>query len=201
MSDQTDNRDFDEELREMAGYRSEQDQGMGAISASELEHIGNPTVTDIYQMDNDERSDMIDPEDESLDTLTNANLREGETDDVMEAIEEGLSYVPPIDPPLQADSDAAFEVSVVNGFAIDANEPGNERVASLTKQVHVRLLHDAATAQIAHRIHVREVEAGVIELSGVVDDLTDEDLLLGVAETVEGIDEVVSALRVRGVDA
>ena len=41
----------------------------------------------------------------------------------------------------------------------------------------------------------------MIELSGVVDDLTDEDLLLGVAETVEGIDEVVSALRVRGVDA
>lgn len=194
MSDQTDNRDFDEELREMAGYRSEQDQGMGAISASELEHIGNPTVTDIYQMDNDERSDMIDPEDESLDTLTNANLREGETDDVMEAIEEGLSYVPPIDPPVQADSDADFEQA-------DADEQGNEPVASLASQVHVRLIHDSATAQLAHRIHVREVEAGVIELSGVVDDLTDEDLLLGVAESVEGIDEVVSALRVRGVDA
>jgi hypothetical protein len=193
MSDQSDNRDFDEELREMAGYRSEEDQGMGAISASELENLGNPTVTDIYQMDNDERSDMIDP-DESLDDLTSVNLREGETDDVMEAIEEGLSYVPPIDPPLEADPDADFEQA-------DADEQGNEPVATLTRQMHLRLLHDSATAQIASRIHVREVEPGVIELNGVVDDLTDEDLLLGVAESVEGIDEVVSALRVRGVDA
>ncbi len=194
MSDQSSDQEYDEQLREMAGYRSPEDQGMGAISAAELEKIGNHTVTDIYQMDNDERSDMIDPDEDSLDDLTSANLREGETDDVMEAIEEGLSYVPPIDPPLQADPDADFEQA-------DADEQGNERVASLARQVHGRLRHDSATAQLADRIHVREVEAGVIELSGVVDDLTDEDLLLGVAETVEGIDEVVSALRVRGVDA
>ena len=92
MSDQSSDQDFDEELREMAGYRSPEDQGMGAISAAELENVGNHTVTDIYQMDNDERSDMIDPDEDSLDALTSANLREGETDDVMEAIEEGLSY-------------------------------------------------------------------------------------------------------------
>lgn len=194
MSDQSSDQEYDEQLREMAGYRSPEDQGMGAISAAELEKIGNHTVTDIYQMDNDERSDMIDPDEDSLDDLTSANLREGETDDVMEAIEEGLSYVPPIDPPLQADPDADFEQA-------DADEQGNEPVASLSRQVQLRLIRDSATAQIAHRIHVRETEPGVIELSGVVDDLTDEDLLLGVAETVEGIDEVVSALRVRGVDA
>ena len=144
MSDQSSDQEYDEQLREMAGYRSPEDQGMGAISASELENIGNPTVTDIYQMDNDERSDMIDPDDDSLDSLTSANLREGETDDVMEAIEAGLSYVPPIDPPVQADPDADFEVDVVNGFAIDANEPGNERLASLVKQVQLRLLRDSA---------------------------------------------------------
>lgn len=200
MSDQTDNRDLDEQLREMAGYRSDDDQGVGAISAAELETIGEQTVTDIYQMDNDERQDLLDAE-ESLEDLTSTHLREGETDDAMEAIEEGLTYIPPIDPPVQADHDAAFEVEVVNGLALDADEPGNEGVASLAKQVHVRLLHDAATSLIANRIHVRETEPGVIELSGIVDDLTDEDVLIGVAEMVEGIEEVVSALRVRGVDA
>jgi len=40
---------------------------------------------------------------ESLDELTSENLREGETDDVIEAIQEGLSYVPPIDDPLDFD--------------------------------------------------------------------------------------------------
>ena len=200
MSDQTDNREFEEQLREMAGYRSADDQGLGVISASELETVGNQTVTDLYQMDNDERSDMIDPEETSLDDLTNPNLREGETDDVMEAIEEGLSYVPPIDPPLQADPDSPDGIAIVNGFALDADEAGNEVVASLAKQVHVHLLHDAATSLIAERIHVRETEPGYIELSGTIDDLTDEDMLLSVAEYVEGVEEVVSSLKVRGID-
>ena len=200
MSDQTDNREFEEQLREMAGYRSADDQGLGVISANELETVGNQTVTDLYQMDNDERSDMIDPEETSLDDLTNPNLREGETDDVMEAIEEGLSYVPPIDPPLQADPNSPDGIAIVNGFALDADEAGNEVVASLAKQVHVHLLHDSATSLIAQRIHVRETEPGYIELSGTIDDLTDEDMLLSVAEYVEGVEEVVSSLKVRGID-
>jgi hypothetical protein len=201
MSDLSDNMELEEELREMAGYRSEDDQGLGVISASELDTVGNPTITDLYQMDNDERRDMVDPEDasdDSLDDLTSANLRDGETDDVMEAIEEGLTYVPPIDPPLQADADSADEVAVVNGFALDADEEGNETVASLARQVHVHLLHDAGTSQIAQRIRVRETSPGVIHLHGEIDDLTDEDLVIGVAEDVEGIEEVVSHLTVRG---
>ena len=201
MSDQSDNMELEEQLREMAGYRSEDEQGLGAISATELDRVGNPTITDLYQMDNDERRDMVDPDDagdESLDELTSANLRDGETDDVMEAIEEGLTYVPPIDPPLQSNHDALDEVAVVNGFALDADEAGNEGIASLAQQVHVRLLHDSATAQVAHRVRVREVAPGVIHLHGEIDDLTDEDLVIGVAEDIEGVEEVVSHLTVRG---
>jgi hypothetical protein len=201
MSDQSDNMELEEQLREMAGYRSEDDQGLGAISATELDRVGNPTITDLYQMDNDERRDMVDPDDagdESLDELTSANLRDGETDDVMEAIEGGLAYVPPIDPPLQADSDAPDEVAVVNGFALDADEAGNETIASLAQQVHVRLLHDSATSQVAHRVRVRETANGIIHLHGEIDDLTDEDLVIGVAEDTEGVEEVVSHLTVRG---
>jgi hypothetical protein len=201
MSDLSDNMELEEQLREMAGYRSEDDQGLGVISASELDTVGNPTVTDIYQMDNDERRDMVDPEDasdDSLDDLTSANLRDGETDDVMEAIEGGLTYVPPIDPPLQSNHDTPDEIAVVNGFALDADEEGNETVASLAKQVHVHLLHDAGTSQVAHRVRVRETSPGIIHLHGEIDDLTDEDLIIGVAEDVEGIEEVVSHLTVRG---
>lgn len=201
MSDQSDNMELEEQLREMAGYRSEDDQGLGAISATELDRVGNPTVTDLYQMDNDERRDMIDPDDagdESLDELTSANLRDGETDDVMEAIEGGLTYVPPIDPPLQSNHDTPDEIAVVNGFALDADEAGNEGIASLAKQVHVRLLHDSATSQVAHRVRVREVSPGIIHLHGEIDDLTDEDLVIGVAEDIEGVEEVVSHLTVRG---
>lgn len=199
MSDLTDNRPLEEQLREMAGYRSDDDRGLGAISEHEIERAGNHNLTDIYQGDNDERRDLADPT-ESLDDLTGVNLRDGETDDAMEAIEEGLSYVPPIDPPLMADHDSPDEVAVVGGFALAADEEGNEGVASLAKRVHVRLLHDSATALIARRVRVRETEPGLILLSGTIDDLTDEELLIGVAEQVEGVEEVESRLRVAGIE-
>ncbi|HEY1013957.1 MAG TPA: hypothetical protein VGE07_14695 [Herpetosiphonaceae bacterium] len=197
MTDQTDDRSLDEELAELAGYRSRNDQGMGAIDQSELETLGNHNPTDVYQGEPDPRQELLEPA-ESLDMLTSTELREGETDDPMEAIEEGLTYVPPIDPPINLNSDARDEVEILNGFGMAADAGPLADGRSLAQIVMARIHQDSATVELAPRVRVRELDPGVIELRGEIADLTDEDLIVGVAESVEGVEEVVSELRYRG---
>ncbi len=196
MTDQTNNQPLDEQLDELAGYRPENDQGLGVMEESDVEHTGNFNNTDVYQGETDDSLDL-EVDEESLDLLISSNMREGETNDVMQAVQEGLTYVPDIDPPVRSNNDSpdGDEVDVVNGFALDAAEPGNERGASLAEQVHVRLLHDSASAELAHMIRVRQLPGGVIELSGPIRDLTDEELLLSVAGEIEGVNEVISHLQ------
>ncbi|GAA5529922.1 hypothetical protein [Herpetosiphon gulosus] len=95
--------DLRDELRELAGYRNEESDILGVFNADEIEQTQDFTVTDIEQGETEAYADLSEPF-ESLDELTSENLREGETDDVMEAIQEGLSYVPPIDDPLNFDA-------------------------------------------------------------------------------------------------
>lgn len=197
MTDQTNDQSLDEELEELAGYRSRNDQGMGAIDQSELETLGNHNPTDVYQGEPDPRQELLDPT-ESLDMLTSSDLREGETDDVMEAVEEGLAYVPPIDPPISLNNDARDEVEILNGFGLSADAGSLAGGRSLAQAVMARLHMDSATVELAPRVRVRELEPGVIELRGEIADLTDEDMIVGVAESVEGVEEVVSELRFRG---
>ncbi|KPL81434.1 hypothetical protein [Herpetosiphon geysericola] len=94
--------DLRDELRELAGYRNEESDVLGVFNADEVENLQDFTITDIEQGETEAYSDLDEPL-ESYDELTGENLREGETDDPMEAIQEGLSYVPPVDDPLDFD--------------------------------------------------------------------------------------------------
>ena len=116
-----------------------------------------------------------------LDALEADGLRDGETDDPLVAIEEGLTYVPPSDPPT-ARSDDPGGIDVAR--SIDDLEESD-----VNARVRAAIRGDAATSPFADRLEIAVLGSTAI-LRGTVDDLTDGDALVAVVETVEGIDEV-----------
>ena len=93
-----DSLDFVEELQALQGEEMPADQD-AVLDPDEIEARRQPTLT---EMDHgaaptgelDDRRTAG-----SLDGLALDELREGETDDAIAAAEEGLTYVPPSDPP------------------------------------------------------------------------------------------------------
>ena len=178
-------------------------------SADEVDTLGEMTDTRIYQGDLEARPPDGDQpgenEGENLESLVATELRAGETDDPNEAAEEGLTWVPPIDPPLRIDDDGP---EVAAGFGttaqdepFDADHHGEAMPArdEIESRVLEALRADAATAGLADRIAL-DAEAGVVRLAGVVEDLEDEDAILGVVEAVDGVQVVDSRITVAAVE-
>jgi hypothetical protein len=143
---------------------------------------------------------------ENLELLTELELRADETDDPMEAVEEGFTYVPPIDPPVVPGGDDNAEVASGLGMsALDEqyDEDHHDSFLSdddeMSARVREAIQADSSTNQYARTIAIT-ARGGVVTLHGVVADLVDSDNLLAVAEYVAGVDEVVDALRVRGLE-
>jgi osmotically-inducible protein OsmY len=139
--------------------------------------------------------------------LTELELRADETDDPMEAVEEGFTYVPPIDPPV-VPGGGYENAEVASGLGVSAlDEPYDEdhhdsfgsTDDELSARVREALRADSSTTQYASRIAIA-TSGGVVRLRGIVDDLVDSDNLLAVAEYVEGVEEVIDELRVRGLE-
>ena len=199
---------IEQQLREMAGYRSPDDQGEFP-AADELDDLGQISSTDVYegQLEAGSADDLpSDPDAENIEMLTELELRADETDDPMEATEEGFTYVPPIDPPVIPGGAANAEVA--SGLGLSAlDEPYDEdhhedfMTADDEMRARVReaLRADSTTTQYANTIAII-ARGGMVTLRGVVDDLVDSDNLLAVAEYVDGVDEVVDELRVRGLE-
>lgn len=197
---------IEQQLRAMAGYRAPEDQGT-IFDADEVDNLGELTRKDIDEGEliagNADRPEDV----ETLEMLTELELRDGETDDAMEAIEEGLTYVPPVDPPT-VPSDSFEDAEVASGLGTSALDepynashhsdflPGDDEMAGRVREA---IRADSSTTQYVTRIAI-EARGGVVTLRGLVDDLTDSDNLLAVAEYVEGVEEVVDELRVRGLD-
>ena len=154
------------------------------------------------------------PEDESpqheldsLELLTELELRAEETDDPMEAVEEGFAYVPPIDPPIVPGRTGTFaNAEIASGLGISAlDEPYDEGHHSsflpaddeISARVREALRADSSTCAYADRIAIA-ARSGVVTLYGSVDDLIDNDNLLAVAAYVRGVADVIDRLRVRG---
>ncbi len=199
--------ELEDKLRELAGYRPANAQG-GLINASDVEDLGELSPTARYEGELEAGVDDDLPDDsERLELLTEQELRADETDDVMEAVEEGYTYVPPIDPPTVPGRDGEYEnAEVASGLGLSSlEEPydadhhqtflssDDEIVARIKEAIRA----DSSTTAYAGRIAV-EARGGVITLRGVVDDMLDSDNLLAVAEYVEGVEEVVDELRIRG---
>ena len=62
--------------------------------------------------------------------LNELELRSGETADAEVAAEEGLAWVPPIDPPVVADESDPEGVRVAAGFGVDATRRAVRRRSS-----------------------------------------------------------------------
>lgn len=174
--------------------------------ADEVDGMGSMTSTRIYQGDLEARppdSDQPDdPAAENLESLTATELRDGETDDPNEAAEEGLTWIPPTDPPLRAGDDGP---EVAAGFGTSStDEPFDQdhHAAALAPvdEVEARVLEalraDALTSGFADDLEI-DVEGGQVRIAGLVDDVEDEDAVLAVVETVDGVVEADSRLKVR----
>src|SRR4051794_39302283 len=110
--DQGDSNEF---LDQLAGRNVEE---TAYIDTDDIEPLEGVTVTDVYEGDTDANQECEDGDAESYDMLVERELRAGETGDVMEAIEEGMTYVPPIDPAVVPDTDNPESVQVAAGFSV-----------------------------------------------------------------------------------
>lgn len=191
-------------IRELMGERRQVDQS-AIVDASEIDSLDATTATELYEgepgdsLENEEQSG-----DESLDLLTERELRADETDDVMEAIEEGYTYIPPIDPPVSPGK-GNQNAEVASGFGISSLEeeytedthsdflPADDEIQA---RVRDAIRADSSTNAYAHTIRI-SVRDGVVTLRGKVDDLVDSDNLLAVASYVEGIDDVIDEIEIK----
>jgi hypothetical protein len=143
----------------------------------------------------------------SLETLESTELRSGETDDPFQAAEEGLTWVPPVDPPTAGVADDG-DPRIGAGFGttagdepFDADHHGTALPPEdeVTARVREALLADAATSGLADALSI-ETEGGAVRVSGVVSDLEDEEHVLAVISAVDGVVDVTNRLRVEGLD-
>jgi hypothetical protein len=178
-------------------------------SADEIDRLGEITDTKIYEGELEARPPDSDQpghdRHENLESLAATELRDGETDDANEAAEEGLTWIPPVDPPLRIDDDGP---AVAAGFGTTAtDEPFDQdhhgQAMFAVDEIEARVLEalraDAATAGLADAIAI-DAEGARITVAGSVDDVDDEDAVVSVVEAVSGVSEVLSRLEIRALD-
>ena len=181
------------------GERPIEDQAV-YIEQSDIDTHGLVTSTQIYEGE-------IPTDDTDLELLTDLELRAEETDDAMVAVEEGYTYVPPIDPPVVPGRTGTFDNAVIaSGVGVSAlDEPYDESYHSsflpdddeMSARVREAIRADSSTSQYADSITIVTRGSRVI-LYGEVEDLTDNDNLLAVAAYVTGVEDVRDRLWLRG---
>ncbi len=194
--------DSTEFLEQLAGENTDD---TAYIDESEVERLEGVSMTDLYQGETDVNQLRADGEAESYDMLVETELREDETDDVMDAVEEGAAYVPPIDPPVVPDADDPEGVVIAAGFGVTAedesglggddtdHEAGDEMVA----RIRLALRRDASTSQLADRLSIATIN-GTVVVRGEVDDLDDSDNIIAVISELPGVEAVRDETIVRG---
>jgi hypothetical protein len=187
-----------EDVVELQGDARPEDQD-AFLEPNEIEQERRPTQTELdHGYASPDRAYAVNSA-EQLDGLDLDDLREGETDDPDAATEEGLAYVPPIDPPLYADAESEDGIVIAAGAAVSAeSEPYDNSHRSsdlsvegdLNDRIHAALRADAATSELADRLVVG-TRGGKVVIRGVVDGIEDTDSIVEVVERVSGVTEVV----------
>ncbi len=197
--DQGDSTEF---LEQLAGTHAD---ATGYFDDEDVEQTQDITMTDVYQGETDVNQERRESS-ESLSLLESLELREGETDDAMVAVEEGLTYVPPIDPPIEIDPDHPESIQVAAGTALDADQEddtyggfdsGRTAEDDMVARVRRALLNDSTTTHLADRLQIVTVH-GTITLRGMVDDLDDTDNIVAVVSDIPGVEAVRDETTVRG---
>ncbi len=190
-----------EDLETLSGTNPD---GTAYFDASSVDLLEGTTMTDIEQGDSPTTLDRG-GDGEIFDTLIEGELREGETDDVMEAVQEGLTYILPIDPPVSPYTDDPEGAEVATGFGLTSDEELDaddlETLGStdddLTARVRRALRDDSVTQHLGRRLRIA-ADNGIVIVRGEVDDLTDSDNIMAVLEEVPGVDEIRDQTTVRG---
>jgi hypothetical protein len=187
-------------VRELGGDRP-LDAQLPYFPADEvIEPVEPMTDTERYEGEPDLPGSPLD----GLELLEELDLRADETDDPNVASEEGLAYVPPIDPPVVADREYPEGVEIAAGFGTSAlDEPYDDDHRSgelsaetdLAARIHEALRADASTSRWEDQIIVG-TRGGLVVLRGVVDDVDDSDDVVAVVERVEGVEEVIDEIEV-----
>lgn len=187
-----------EEIANLQGQAMPIDQD-AVLEPDEFEARRTPSRTELDRGEPAPDPEAEDGEAESLDGLALGDLREGETDDPDVATEEGLTYVPPIDPPTRADPEEPGGLEVAAGAAVSSlSEPYDEDHESellpdeldLTARIRDALEADAATTDLADRLIIG-TRGSTVVVRGVVDDINDTDNVASVIERVAGVEEVI----------
>lgn len=190
-------------LEQLAGMHSDATAYFDAEDVDQLEGI---TMTHVYQGDTDVNQKRVEGDAERLDLLIERELRAGETDDVMVAVEEGLTYVPPIDPPITFAHDDPESIEVATGTDISARDPkfaesgldtahmGDDDMEALVRR---SLRDDSATSHLADRLSITTIN-GLVIIRGEVDDIDDTDNIVSVVSEIPGVQEVRDQTVVRG---
>jgi hypothetical protein len=187
-----------EEIQALQGEEMPVDQD-AVLEPGEFEAPRQPTLTELDRGESSPEPELIGNETEIFDGLSLDELREGETDDPEVAAEEGLTYVPPSDPPFHTDPADPDGFEIAAGMAVDAlAEPYDADHPSsllpdeleLTARIRDALRADAATTNLADRLIIG-TRGSTVVVRGIVDDIDDSDAIAEVIERVDGVDEVI----------
>ena len=190
----------DEFGRELTGDQPEGDQ-VAYLREGELDEDDGVTDTEIYEGEADSSAEG------ALESLTELDMRAGETADPDVAAEEDLTWVPPVDPPvIPADNSEGLEMAAGFGTTgFDGQIDEDHRAEDLTDEdevsarVREALRADASTSRYADELAIANA-SGVIAVRGVVDDIEDTDNVLEVAGRVSGVRDVIDELDVRALE-
>jgi hypothetical protein len=163
---------LEEDIVELQGDELPIDQD-AVVDADEIEEPREPTLSE-----------------QEWGVTESPDMRPGETSDVLVAIEEGQTWVPPTDPPIVPAPDDPEGVEEPFGDDIDAEGAMNARIRD-------ELRSDAATTALADRLEIAVIGSTAI-IRGQVDGIEDTDAILEVASRVDGITEVRDETEVVG---
>jgi hypothetical protein len=172
------------------------------LTEDEVDKLGETTDTELYEGDEPDE-----PIEDNLELLTERELREGETADAEVATEEGLAWVPPIDPPVVADEEDREGARLAAGFGVDAFTEPYDRSHhgdllsvedELEDRIREALRADSSTSRYADSVVIGN-RGGTVVVRGVVDDIDDTDNIAAVISNVAGVDDVVDETDVAGV--
>ncbi|MFL5684610.1 MAG: hypothetical protein ACJ77D_01020 [Chloroflexota bacterium] len=187
-----------DDVIEVQGDVAPEDQD-ALLDTDELEHQRTPTRTELDAGYSIPDREYVGGEAAVLDGLDLEDLREGETDDPGVAAQEGLTYIPPIDPPVVADEEAQDGIVPGAGIGVSAeSEPyddshrGTDLDPESEPNVRIRqaLRADSQTSVLEDRLIIG-TRGSVAVIRGVVDDVDDSDAILEVVSRVAGISDVV----------
>ena len=189
-------------MTDATGRRPAEDQAAFALE-DELDPSASLTDTEIYEGELEAGAEDRSRGLAGVEMLTDLELRADETSNPDVAAEEGMPWVPPMDPPV-VPAEGPEGLEVASGFGASAlDEPYDEDHRSellsaedeMSSRVREALRADSSTSPFEDRIVIGAVNGRVV-LRGHVPDLVDSDNVVAVAERVEGVFEVIDETEV-----